>query len=611
MKQLRNFLIQNIPADTSYFELYSGADINTLTLAQTNINPDKFGLVEITTNEYHRAPLIYYKWKVVDVFGNKSDFSNANTIQLDNNEIFSDFLLEEINPLSQITNTESPTPVDLIGVPTVLGFRRYRSSIRKINNNITSFSKEQIIHSNQTSNATIHRVYLEVQPKKTSPGEKVRIFWRAEYSLNASIPPYNQLFTSPTPGSFSGVIEEVASNTLGTYSFTMTSNSSSSSKTVTADYEIVAAPVAPGQIQFSVASPSIIQGGSTTLIWSLNGATEAYINNGVGSIALPGGSLSISPEENISYTLIAHYGDVILERVISVEVIPKPVITKFAAESTSIFKGENAHLVYAVSNANFISISGLGTVLNTTDNIQNTIDNLEIFPIIDTTYILTAINKEGIQETASFTITVKNNPKINSFEISPTNLIKLPGEIATLSYDISDADQVTVLGPDGFIFGPTTTLIDNFPITNLAGINPISEREVSYILEASKGLEIVTRKITFTIKTNKPTLASVSLPGSTMDLANISLSLNYSLADKAELKMINGSSPVPESLVLPYNTDGALVWSADYSIDFTSVFDSIQYAAGDPVTFNLTCFGPGGKETKQIIFDKTGLISIT
>lgn len=63
-------------------------------------------------------------------------------------------------------------------------------------------------------------------------------------------------------------------------------------------------PVGP-TVSFSVSPTNIPPAGSATLSWTTTGATAISIDQGVGSVAVPSGSQSVSPTETTPYTLTA------------------------------------------------------------------------------------------------------------------------------------------------------------------------------------------------------------------------------------------------------------------------------------------------------------------
>ena len=56
---------------------------------------------------------------------------------------------------------------------------------------------------------------------------------------------------------------------------------------------------------FTAASTSIAYGGSTTLAWSVSGATSVAIDNGVGTLSGSTGSVTVKPTATTTYTLTA------------------------------------------------------------------------------------------------------------------------------------------------------------------------------------------------------------------------------------------------------------------------------------------------------------------
>ncbi|MCL4849900.1 MAG: hypothetical protein KJZ78_00780, partial [Bryobacteraceae bacterium] len=162
------------------------------------------------------------------------------------------------------------------------------------------------------------------------------------------------------------------------------------------------------------ASPtSITSGGSSTLSWSVSGATSLSINQGMGTVTGTT-SKSVKPTATTTYTLTATNAAGSVTKTASVTVsaaAPQPqppVISSFTASPTSISSGGSSTLSWSVSGATSLSINqGVGTVTGTTSK--------SVKPTATTTYTLTATNAAGsVTKTASVTVSAAAPPPSGS-----------------------------------------------------------------------------------------------------------------------------------------------------------------------------------------------------
>lgn len=151
-------------------------------------------------------------------------------------------------------------------------------------------------------------------------------------------------------------------------------------------------------IKFFTATPTtVIYRNSTLLNWSVEGATNISIDNGIGNVDLDG-SLTIIPMKNQTYTLNAvnSYGSsnvsievyVIITNEQSLEEDSAPVIKFFTAIPTTVIYGDSTVLKWSVEGATNISIdNGIGNV--------SFIESYSFIPLESKKYILTASNEYG------------------------------------------------------------------------------------------------------------------------------------------------------------------------------------------------------------------------
>ena len=158
-----------------------------------------------------------------------------------------------------------------------------------------------------------------------------------------------------------------------------------------------------------------------------------------------------------------------------------PVINFFMASSTVVIPGDEITLSWNVSDAETISISpGIGTVTGT---------SISLFPTMITTYTLTATNSVG--STAADVTIIMNQPEespvIKYFVTNHTTINK--GEDATLSWDVTDADSITI--------NPTVGDVSSTP----AGSYTVAPNETTtYTLTAINIVGSSTATVTITVQ---------------------------------------------------------------------------------------------------------------
>ena len=158
------------------------------------------------------------------------------------------------------------------------------------------------------------------------------------------------------------------------------------------------APTAAPVVSAFTATPaSITSGGSSTLAWTVSGATTLSIAPGVGTVT--GSSVVVNPTTTTVYTLTASGagGNTTAAATVTVTPFPVPVIASFAATPSTIALGASSTLAWSVTGATTLSIdNGIGTVTGT---------SVVVTPTATTTYTMTATNAAG-SVTHSATVTI-------------------------------------------------------------------------------------------------------------------------------------------------------------------------------------------------------------
>jgi len=242
-------------------------------------------------------------------------------------------------------------------------------------------------------------------------------------------------------------------------------------------------PLAACNINYFNASPTNVSyNGSSTLSWSVTGATSASIS-GLGNATVPSGTKPTGAlQHDQTYTLTVHCqnGNTLYDTV-SVNVGNPPACTAtFSASSTNINKGDTTTLSWNTTNASSVSISP--TSGNSHPGLSGSVT---VAPTNTTTYTLTVNCNNGSTITRTVTVTVKQpqvqNCVINSFSAAPSTTAY--GSPANLYWTTTNCDQVSItnLGSQ-MLSGSTSTgnLIATTPFTLTAdGPGPTQTKTVT------------------------------------------------------------------------------------------------------------------------------------
>jgi len=210
----------------------------------------------------------------------------------------------------------------------------------------------------------------------------------------------------------------------------------------------------PGQVpaieSFNASPASISAGESSTLSWTVSGATSVSIDQAIGNVALTG-SRAVSPAATTVYTLTAFSSSgsvTATTEVIVTGAAPPPtpsgfpVINSFTTSPSIITIGDSTSLTWNVSNAASVSINhGVGSV--------SLSGNTIVSPPTTTTYTLTASNANGsltatalVQVTGAPSPPPAGPPVVNYFNASPP--IISPGGSSFIRWNVSYASSVTI-----------------------------------------------------------------------------------------------------------------------------------------------------------------------
>lgn len=352
-------------------------------------------------------------------------------------------------------------------------------------------------------------------PSTVVAGQSTTLAWVVNGATSLSI--------SPGIGAVTGSSVTVAPATTTTYTLTATNAGGTTTKKVSVTVNVATPP--PVIASFNASPGTITLGTSSTLAWSVTGATqlEVLASAGTSPGVVTGTSLNVTPSVSTTYTLRATNGSGTVTRTVPVVVTaPAPTIHAFTLSPSPVLLGNPVTLSWTVDDATQLSISpGIGAVTGS---------SVTITPTADTTYTLTATNGTGsVTRTASVDVTVPA-PVIAEFAAAPTAI--LVGESSTLSWVVQGATSLSITPGIGSVTGtsrvvqPTTT--------------------TTYTLSATNEGGTVTRTVQVAVSTPEPlpTIAAFDAsPASITPGQSSTLSWSVSGAASVSIAASHGASP--------------------------------------------------------------------
>jgi hypothetical protein len=329
------------------------------------------------------------------------------------------------------------------------------------------------------------------------------------------------------------------------------------------------------------ASPAAINpGGSSTLTWSVTGATSIGIAPGTFTSTTASGSTTVSPTASTTYTLTATNaaGSVTSTATVTVNAPPsKPTISSFIASPTTITSGSTSTLSWTTSGAISIAITP-GTFTSAAANGSAT-DS----PTATTTYTLTASNSAG-SVTATATVTVNtppSKPTISSFTASPTSITS--GSSSTLSWATCGATSIAI-APGTFT---SATAIGSTSVSPTA--------TTTYTLTATNAAGSVTLTATVTVTAAGGALAitTTSCPGGTQGASYAGCTISATGGSPPYTFSVSTASsnpPLPEGMSLDPTTGDITSTQIGGQGTYTPelvVTDSIHAQASQEISFAI------------------------
>jgi phospholipase C len=231
---------------------------------------------------------------------------------------------------------------------------------------------------------------LSVSPGVVAAGQNSTLTWASTNSTSVVIKP-SVLGDDVTSVALSGSTAIVPAATT-TYTATAM-GASGVTASATATINILGVTL--------VANPTKIGPGQTaSLSWTSANATSLSIDQGVGVVNGPSGSLSVSPAATTIYTITATNGTATATATATVNA---PLAVTLKANPANIAPGSQSTLTWASQGAVSLSIDqGVGPVTGAAGSVA-------VSPTQNTTYTITALDAQGNAATGSATINVVTN----------------------------------------------------------------------------------------------------------------------------------------------------------------------------------------------------------
>ncbi len=347
----------------------------------------------------------------------------------------------------------------------------------------------------------------------------------------------------------------------------------------------------PSIQDFSATPLMVAPGGTSSLAWTVDDATSISIVDDAGTTLVSDASATgTMPTDALQattkFTLKASNaeGEVTKSVTITVEAVGNaPTVAGFVASPTAIDPGATATLTWMTTNAMTVDVTEGGTSV-VADGDAN--GSVMVMPTADTTYTLVAKGADGMTAMAMVTVTVNvpQGPTIVSFMANPTAVD--PGASSELSWNVSDADTVSIVDEGG------NSVYDGTDAMGTASVSPMGT--TVYTLSATNGVGTETQVVTVTV--NPPTGAAVdaftSNPSTVMLGMSSDLSWMVQRATSVEImaggQVLNTDTAMMGTFtVTPTITTEYTLWARSPGGDAMAV-TTVMVTAGAPVVTDFS-----------------------
>ncbi len=312
----------------------------------------------------------------------------------------------------------------------------------------------------------------------------------------------------------------------------------------------------PAIASFKATPAAIVPGQSSTLSWTVTGATSLVLNSGVGAVT--GTTVQVKPSVTTSYTLTATNSSGSVTATALVAVGNPPTIASFKATPAAVPTGQSSTLSWTVTGSPSLVISPtVGAVTGT---------SVAVKPSATTSYTLTATNTFG-SATSAVSVMVGSPPAITSFKATPAMVA--PGQSSTLSW--------TVTGSPGLVINPGVGAVTGTSVT----VKPSAT--TSYTLTATNSFGSVAVAVSVTVG-SPPTITSFkATPATTARGQTVTLSWTATGSPGLMLNPVVGPVSGTSVQVSPSAT-------TSYTLTATNSFGSVTATAsvmvGSPPTIS-------------------------
>jgi cysteine-rich repeat protein len=347
-------------------------------------------------------------------------------------------------------------------------------------------------------------------------------------------------------------------------------------------------PIGPKISEFSADPMMLAPGGTTTLKYTVTGATKVKIDTSDGLSVLPeSGQLSgsiVTPAlaQTTTFVLSAQSGSgTPVTREITVTVMGvqpgMPMVVSFGPNPATIDPGATSLLSWVTTNATAGRIEGAGTVVYTIPTEQLSAGSFAVMPTVTTAYTLVLSNAANQEARGMATVTVNPpaGPVIGSFAATPDTITQ--GQNSSLAWSVTGATGITITDAAGGV------VYTGANATGTQAVTPATT--TTYTLSATGNGQTATAMATITV--NPATTAVVTAFAATP--ANINVGQQSSL----DWQVVNA----PGGITISDGT-ATVHTSAQASGSFV-------VTPGVTTTYTLTAINPAGDATATAVVTVT------
>lgn len=274
---------------------------------------------------------------------------------------------------------------------------------------------------------------------------------------------------------------------------------------------------------FNLSPSAINEGDNVTASWQVSGA-KYYIltGNGADSNETAATSTTFSPTGtgNFNYKLEAfNFQHASSEATASLEIVPKPVISSFSSDKSTVFEGQDVVFSWSGEKVFAYKINNNTVTGNTQQLTQNTVGNIK--------YTLDAYNKLGYKVSMEKQITVIADPVPSELNLNVSPSTITLGESTTASWTGKNVVKYSLEGE----------AVSNPNVTGSSlSITPNSIGDKTYKLTAynNKGQTIDTSKSVKVL--NPPSISSFTVDKNSITNGD-SVTFNWSLKDSSKASL--------------------------------------------------------------------------